>query len=319
MKYIKNLIYRFKYNNGQHLKLEVPVDITMELSSHCNLRCGYCYHADQEKLPFNKGFMNYDTAISIIDQAADLGVHSLKFNWRGESSLHPNFYKIVKRARDKGTFTELLTNTNFNFKGKGFIKKLEAYSLMDKVKISIDSLNESVYETQRARGDFENIVHNIDDFFRLIENRNRKTKVVLQAVRTNLNRNENLRDDFLKRWPKAEVSIRECVDGRVDDNKFSNNSRDNSERKPCKQAFARLIISHDGKVYPCCPAFDDNENGQIYGGNVNKHSIYDIWNSYLFKKLRTDLKSLRAFKNRPICKNCSSFETFKNNKSIWGS
>src|SRR3990167_786067 len=92
--------YRFKYNYAPYMQLRTPVDVSLELASICNQRCGYCYHSDQEGLPFAKGLMKYELAQSIIEQAAELGVNSLKYNYRGESTLHPDFYRIAWGAKN---------------------------------------------------------------------------------------------------------------------------------------------------------------------------------------------------------------------------
>ena len=59
-------IYRAKFNYGRFLNLEKPVDVSLELSSACNLSCKYCYHNEQSTLPFKKGLMDLSLATKII-------------------------------------------------------------------------------------------------------------------------------------------------------------------------------------------------------------------------------------------------------------
>ncbi len=90
--------YRFKYRFGKYLSLKTPVDISLELMSKCNMACSYCYHADQGSLPFKKGKMNTSLAMDIIRQGYELGVPSIKFNWKGESTLHPDYHFLTDFA-----------------------------------------------------------------------------------------------------------------------------------------------------------------------------------------------------------------------------
>lgn len=313
--------YRAMYNNSPWLDLNKPVDIALELSSHCNLRCPYCYHADNDGVPFLKGMMDKETGLRIIKDAYKLGVYSIKFNWRGESTLSPNFLKFTRLAHDFskksiGPFIDRISNTNFNFlHDRDDI--FEALSMLSKLKVSIDSLNKTVYETQRARGDFDLICKNLDKFH---DKYSDNTILVLQAVRTNLNKDEDLENDFKKRWPKAIVSIRDCVDNRtVNDHDLSYRDREKIDRIPCRQAFARLVFDWKGNAFACCPGFDEKTNKPLKLGNINDMSIEEIFNSSKAKSLRLGLKEGWAFKSHDVCKNCSSYETYAGYQPSWDS
>lgn len=189
---LRNLTYRLKYRYAPYLNLDRPVDVSLELASACNQRCGYCYHADQKKLPFTKGIMDLKTAQLIIVDAASLGVNSLKMNFRGESTLNPSFFQITKFAKDhadKSTFIDRVTNSNFKFK----TDREDIFNGLcnqTKVKISFDSFIPDVMEKQRAGSIHSLAVQNIDYFY---NHKNRKdTKIVIQAVRTTLNKDEDI-------------------------------------------------------------------------------------------------------------------------------
>lgn len=312
--------YRAEYNNAPNLNLKRPVDIAMELSSHCNLRCPYCYHA-AKKVPFVKNFMQLKTGLKILSQAFDARVYSVKFNWRGESTLSPHFLKLTRYAYnlsqlDSSVFIDRISNTNLNFLND---RKdiFEGLSLLTKVKVSIDSLQKDIYETQRARGDFDLICKNIDKLHNYYGD---NTTIVLQAVRTSLNEDEDLEHDFKKRWPNSEVSIRDCVENRIDDDhQLSIKKKDRNERIPCRQAFARLVFDYDGIAHACCPAFDQSSNVSLRLGNIHERPLLKIFNSPEALILRDDLKTGLAFKLNPACINCSSFETFKGYTPNWDS
>jgi len=66
LKTVNHFIYRLKYRYGKYLPLSVPVDVSLELSSACNMACAYCYHSDKENLPFRQAFMAKETAFKIV-------------------------------------------------------------------------------------------------------------------------------------------------------------------------------------------------------------------------------------------------------------
>lgn len=312
---LRRFAYRFKYRYGKHLPITVPVDVSLELTSFCTNSCGYCYHSDRGNLPFTKGFMDRNMALGLVTQAGKLGVNSIKFNYRGESTMHPNFEEITRHAKrfaSGSTFLDRLTNSNFNFRNDRD-DIFRGLCHQTKVKVSFDSFVKDIFEKQRKGSNYEATIKNIEKFYNY---RGRENVLVIQAVRTSANQNEDLEWEIKHRWPEAVASIRDCVEGRVNKDLSSiiTKQRDGSERIPCQQAFVRLIAHHDGKVTACCPDI----RGILELGNANSESLLDIFNSPSAKMLRESLKNKSAFKSDP-CKTCSSFETYKGFKPKWES
>lgn len=305
--------YRFKYVNAPKLNLKKPVDISLELSSFCTNTCGYCYHSASKDLPFKRGKMSLNLATKIISEAKELGVNSIKMNYRGESSMNPYFYEITNCARlaaSGSTFIDRVMNSNFNFD----IKRediFEGLLNLTKVKVSFDSFRKEIFEKQRRGSNYEKTLANIEKFYNYP---NRKTELVIQSVRTKLNADEDLKHEIKKRFPSATSSVRDVVEGRVkkDLTDFLHRRRDYSERQSCIQAHARLIVHWDGKVVPCCPSITDD----LVIGDLNTQSIKEVWTSKKAILLRKSLLDKSAFKTDP-CKNCSSYETFKGYKAPW--
>src|SRR4030042_2174044 len=103
--------YRIEWNkaaNEDYLPKH-PLHADIELSDACNLRCKMCVHGLGGVK--NVGFMEENLAIKLIDQCAKACVFSIKFNWRGEPTLHPFLPKAVKYAKNKGIL-EVQINTN---------------------------------------------------------------------------------------------------------------------------------------------------------------------------------------------------------------
>lgn len=307
---IKYLLYRLKYIYGQYLPLRSPVDVSLELASACNMACGYCYHADPKSLPFKRGMMTLRTASFILEQCLYAGVSSVKLNWKGESTLNPEF-PLVARIAKKCGFIDRLTNSNFKFPTERN-DIFGGLACQTKVKVSYDSFRKGVFETQRAGGDHDLTTANIDKFYNWP---NRETELVIQAVRTKLNKDEDIEYEVERRWPGAKVSVRDMVAGRVakDVSELENRTR-GAERQSCKQAHVRVIFNWEGKAFPCCPDVKE----ELCIGDINKDSLKDIFNGAEARALRWELNTGIAF-NRDPCKTCSSFESYAGYKASFSS
>lgn len=313
LKFINYQWYRFKYTNAPYLNLSSPVDVSLELSSYCTNACGYCYHSTPRNLPFKKGFMSHSLAIKILNEAADIGVNSLKFNFRGESTMNPRFEDVTAYAKSKArgsTFIDRLTNSNFNFKHtredifRGLCNQT-------KVKVSFDSFIKEIFEEQRTGSKYEATIANIEKFYNYP---GRSNELVIQSVRTLRNKDEDLESEIKRRWPSATVSVRDVVEGRVnkDLSSITIRNRDMENRQSCVQAHARLMIAHDGKVQVCCPDI----GSKLLIGDANTEHIKDIWKSKKAIEIRKSLIDKTAFKNDP-CKTCSSFESYRGYEPPW--
>ena len=90
---IKNQLVGEKFKNS-NLN---PLCIDIETASVCDLACPHCYRqfiATPDKI------MSKDLAFKIIEQASELNVPSMKFNWRGEPLLNPSLPEIIDYAKN---------------------------------------------------------------------------------------------------------------------------------------------------------------------------------------------------------------------------
>ena len=68
-----------------------PLSVNCELVSTCNLACTMCYTITdkfQNSVVGAQRMMPWNSVKKIIDEAAILGVPSMSFSWRGESTMY---------------------------------------------------------------------------------------------------------------------------------------------------------------------------------------------------------------------------------------
>jgi radical SAM protein with 4Fe4S-binding SPASM domain len=259
--------------------------------------------------------MDLKTAQLIIVDAAHWRVPSIKFNYRGESTLNPNFKQITQFAKEhsnNSTFIDRIINSNFKFPNKTEI--FEGLANQTKIKVSIDSFNKEIMEKQRTGAVFEHTVSNITKFYNQFLTKD--SELVIQVVRTNQNKDEDFLSEIKKRWPSATLSIRDMVPGRIKDEntKDLEHKKRSDNRQSCIQAHARIIFDHQGTAQACCPDIGSKLNL----GNIHDQNINQIWNGERAKNLRQSLKNKSAFDYEP-CKSCPSFESYCGFKPSWRS
>ena len=260
--------------------------------------------------------MELKTAQLIIAQAADLSVPALKFNWKGEATLNPHFPAITKFAKEHAsgyTFQDRLLNSNFKFPwNKDEI--FEGLCNQTKVKVSFDSFIPEIFARQRKGANYDEVLFNITRFYNW---KGRTTELVIQSVRTKLNKDEDIEGEVKRRWPSAGISIRDMVLGRIESQAvkdLEHRERDFSERQSCIQAHSRLVFNWDGIAFPCC--VDIAESMPL--GDIKATDLHEIFRSHRANELRKSLLNKSAFKCGP-CDKCPSFETFKGYKPPWNS
>ena len=79
--------------------LDFPKRITLELTNRCNISCTFCPRHEMGHL---LGFMDTRLAYRLIDEMAEHLPLTLVPFFRGESLLHPDWWRIIAYAHQKG-------------------------------------------------------------------------------------------------------------------------------------------------------------------------------------------------------------------------
>ncbi len=314
--------YRTAWENASLEDPLIPLNVDIELASTCNLRCPSCFIPDPKFEEFIsqkssdgrslRRLMPKEMAFKIIDQCAEIGVPALKFNWRGESTLHPDYSEILKYAayhfsfpsmRNKPEpkeFMELLANTNANCSDHA----IDGLMATTKCMVSLDSMNPETYKTMRVGGDLEKAKAVIWELVR-----RGHPNLWIRRVLTKVNAKEDFFEQVKKEWGnKVKVSEHYCFDRNVQEShELSGCDHDeNTKRKYCGYPSQRMVVTSRGFCYPCC--IDLKET--LFMGDINQQSLVEIWNGEKFKELRKNLRSLNTGAWSDTCKNCESWMSY---------
>lgn len=317
--------YRDAWKNAYTVDPSIPLNVDIELASVCNLTCPFCFISDSKfeemiRLPSMDGksrrrLMPKELAFKIIDEAAALGVPALKFNWRGESTIHPDYSEIVRYAAEQmrrcschgfghhpeplPRFLDLLVNTNANCPDKS----LDGLMAATKVMVSLDSLVPETYAKMRVGGKLERAKEVIKELIR-----RKHPNLWVRRVITKENKEENfyamVRDTFGD-YPR--VSEHFCFD-RNEGDKHSTDCVHDLKRTYCGYPSQRIVVASSGLCYPCC--IDLHEEMPV--GDVNRQSLGDIWNGEPMLQLRGRLRS-GIFESK-ACAGCQSWMAYSSPK-----
>ena len=310
-----------------------PVHVDLESVAVCDLRCGsseadpkgFCQIWTHEHIrkqgfdehTYQRGYMDPKLYESLLEQCAEIGVSSLKLNYRGEPSLHPEIVSFVRQAAAL-QFPDIMMNTNGNGGARTrpelFAELVDA-GITD-LMFSVDAADPDTYHKQRVGGDWQTLLHSVRS---AVDARARgrgapDCRIRASVVRTLMNaadvdsgRMESFwKDEMGVDW----MSISECYfpAGAEHHWKAAEWVDLSASEFQCPDPFRRMVVTWDGRhTMPCCQGF----TLEIDGGDVNAgaRTIREVWTSENFDRLR------RAHRERtwdrdgeggePICRHCA--------------
>ena len=258
-----------------------PLCFDLEVASICDLACGFCY---RQYVSTPDKIMKKELAFELIDQAAELNIPSMKFNWRGEPLLNPQLPEIIDYAKKKGVL-ETIINTNATKLNTETSKKI-INSGLDILIYSFDGGSKKTYEEMRPgrfkKNDFDEIYQNILKFSKIKkEMKSKFPRTKIQMILTDQTRKDKKKFFELFKDIVDDVSVKQYTErgGNLTDlnEKFEIDLRNKKEklisqygkdavlmkdskndiyiskgRLPCEQPFQRLLTTYDGKVGMCC-------------------------------------------------------------------
>lgn len=316
---------------------DYPVHVDLETVAVCDLRCGsseedpqgFCQIWTHEHIrtrgfkehTYIRGYMDPELYHRLIHECAEIGVSSIKLNYRGEPSLHPEIVAFVRTAAELG-FADIMINTNGNGgarKNRELFAQLVEAGVTD-LMFSVDACTPETYHKQRVGGEWEILLHSVRS---AVEARgdgkgSLDCRIRASVVRTHLNAadvdggrmEEFWRGEMGVDW----MSVSECYfpAGSEHHWKAALWRQLSANEFQCPDPFRRMVITWDGKhTMPCCQGF----TLEIDGGAVVPHgqeravSITEAWMSSNFDRLRQAHRERTwdrpGSEGEPICRACA--------------
>src|SRR5947208_4717123 len=131
----------------------LPVAISIEPTTSCNLRCPEC-PSGLRSFTRPRGSLEMNFFCQMIDQLAPELLY-LTFYFQGEPYLNPDFLEMVKYAASKKIYTA--TSTNAHYLTDAHARKT-VESGLDRLIISIDGTTQETYKQYRVGGNLDKVL-----------------------------------------------------------------------------------------------------------------------------------------------------------------
>lgn len=268
----------------EHIPLAVPLVIYIEPSGYCNLKCKFCPHGVEGR-DFPKDIMSVELFKKLIDDLAEFDGRTrlLRVCGNGESLMNKNIVEMLKYAKEQDVADRIELVTNGILLTTSLCKELPCF--LDRIICSVEGLSADEYERICGkRIDFQKFRDNLVELY---ANRgecvihikthheaapDEERKSVFFSLFSRIC-DEIYVENLVPMWPQYETAF--SID------KFRWGA-DVVKRKVCAQIFKGMQVQANGEVVPCCVDWD---RANIIG-DINRDSLFDIWNGEKLKKLQ---------------------------------
>ncbi len=290
----------------------LPISISIEPTTSCNLRCPEC-PSGLRSFTRPTGMLNEELFNTVIDQLAPT-LSYLTFYFQGEPYLNPKFLQMARYASSKGIYTA--TSTNAHYLDEGNARKT-IESGLNRLIISLDGTTQQTYESYRIGGNLEKVIQGTKNILSWRKKLGSQTPhVVFQFLVVKPNEHQ-VNDVYalakelgVDRVALKTAQIYDYENGSdlipVNDEysryrKESNGtySIKNDLLDHCWKMWNSCVITWDGKVVPCC--FDKDAHHIM--GDLSKQSFKEIWTGESYRDFRRSL--LKSRSEIEMCRNCT--------------
>jgi radical SAM protein with 4Fe4S-binding SPASM domain len=290
----------------------VPITVSIEPTTACNLRCPEC-PSGLRAFTRPTGSLKADFFRQVIDELGRDATF-LIFYFQGEPYLNPRFLEMTRYAAQRGLYTITSTNGHFLDDDKA---EATVRSGLDRLIISLDGVTQEVYEQYRRGGRLETVLdgaRNIVKWKRALGSA--KPHLIFQFLVLRPNESQMAAARRLGREigvDEVKFKTAQLYDYQNGheliplDERYSRYARQpgggyrikNRLLNHCWKLWHACVITWDGAVVPCC--FDKDAKYRM--GHLQRQSFRSLWHGELYRHFRQKILSGRD--RIDICTNCT--------------
>ncbi len=326
--------YIYSKITGYPIPAGMPISISFEPTTSCNLRCPEC-PSGLRSFTRPTGMLEVDLFKKTIDSLADSLLY-LIFYFQGEPYLNPHFLDLVKYAVKKRIYTATSTNAHY-LNDENARKTVE--SGLDRLIISIDGTTQETYQAYRVGGDLEKVIEGTKNIIKWKKELKSATPFVIfqfLVVKPNEHQLEEVKqlgdklgvdavwfktaqiydyengseliptNEKYSRYELAGLKTLVLNDKTPATNEGVKYKIKNKMLNHCWKMWHSCVITWDGLVVPCC--FDKDAEYRM--GSLKSKNFAEVWKSAIYTNFRKSLISSRG--EIEMCKNCTE------GTKVWG-
>ncbi|MCU0240879.1 MAG: radical SAM protein [Vicinamibacteria bacterium] len=291
-----------------------PVHVDLETVAVCDLRCGsseddpqgFCQIWTHEHIrtqgledyTYKRGYMDPALFGRLLQECVDMGASSIKLNYRGEATLHPEIVEFVQSAARLG-LPDIMLNTNGNGGARtrpDLFAELVAAGVTD-LMFSVDACDPETYARQRVGGDWNVLLHSVRSAVaaRAAGRGGADCRIRASVVRTQWNARDvdsGRMEEFWKGRQGVDwMAVSECYlpAGQAHHSQAARWVQMSADEFQCPDPFRRMVVTWDGRhSMPCCQGFTlEIDGGAVVAAPGQPAlSLREIWLSSNFERLR---------------------------------
>jgi radical SAM protein with 4Fe4S-binding SPASM domain len=289
----------------------LPISISIEPTTSCNLRCPEC-PSGLRSFTRPTGMLSTSLFENAITQLKDK-LSYLTFYFQGEPYLNPQFLSMVKFASAQNIYTATSTNAHYL---KDDVARATVESGLDRLIVSIDGTTQDTYESYRIGGSLDKVIDGTKNVLAWKKKlKSRTPHVVFQFLV--VGPNEHQIPELYKLGKKIGVDQVALKTAQIYDYKNGSTLIPEQEKYSrykktsdgyvlknrmddhCWKMWHSCVITWNGKIVPCC--FDKDAHFVL--GDLNENSFEEIWFGEQYQEFRSSL--LKSRSEIEICKNCT--------------
>lgn len=275
-----------------------PAVVQVHLTDRCNLSCRFCYYfaPGSPNVPIGPNTLSIKLFAKIVRDCVDLKVDWLNLSAKGEPSLHPRFYDLLRYAEKKPIAVSMNSNGAFP------LNRCRDILRADRIVINIGESDRESYLKLQGQDFFLRVIKNIRELAKLKRTYNPVFQIVAVLIKTTLNAErlekttallkkigvDDVRSVTAEAWEYTQdIMLPESL-----------SEPPPKEWLPCYHGWFYSSIKLDGHVNLCCFM------QELKIDRVGDKSFKDVWASEAYAKARVAAVSGKGFENYVECKNC---------------
>jgi radical SAM protein with 4Fe4S-binding SPASM domain len=308
------VLCRLSARLGLSFSLGRPIQITVEPTNVCNLRCPLC-ETGNGSLGRRNSVMGLEEFCALLDRF-DSTLEQVFLYFMGESFLNKDIYTMIRAATDRGIWVNLCTNGNkidpqrlvesgvgeINFQIGGMTQETHAvYRVGGNLAAALQALEKTI--ALRNAPDSPNKAMRINVGF-IAQRHNEHEIPLFQAYCRRVGVDQaNVIATALRKASDWEAWMPQDPDLQMYDPVAQAEGRLTLKERfqgDCGWIYSTMTIQVNGDAVPCC----HDPKGKHFLGNVFQTSPYKIWNSRAYRNMRRQVSSQRL----DLCASCAGYD-----------
>lgn len=217
--------------------------LRISVTDRCNLRCTYCMPEEGITLMRHQDIISYENILALVQAAAGLGIDKVRLTG-GEPLVRKNISYLVRCIKSVPGVRELVITTNGVLLGRMAVELKDAG--VDRLNISLDTIDPQVYKNITRVGDISNVLRGINA---AIDAGFENTKINMVVIPGFNDTDDEVRE--MKKFCKKKGLRLQRINHYSLTNLDSINAAYRAERPLSCSKCNRIRLTSAGKLKPC--------------------------------------------------------------------